>query len=73
MDQANIVSIGERRAGVSDCRSHSQHRKYEFLLDALSRLGMGTSSRDGCDTSSGLHYPPGVLKASHRERGNQLT
>lgn len=73
MDQATIVSIWERRAGVCDFRSRSQHRKYEFLLDALSRLGMGTSSRNGCDTSSGLYYLPGFLKASHRERGNQLT
>lgn len=73
MDRANIVIIGGGVVGCAIARSLSTRWNDIFLLEALPRLGMGTSSRNSGVIHSGLYYPPGSLKARHCVRGNRLT
>jgi len=72
MDRANIVIIG---GGVVGCAiAHALSVKWEdvFLLEALPRLGMLTSTRNSGVIHSGIYYPRGSLKARHCVRGNHL-
>ncbi|HXJ17544.1 MAG TPA: NAD(P)/FAD-dependent oxidoreductase [Candidatus Polarisedimenticolia bacterium] len=73
MDQANIVIIGGGVVGCAIARACAMRWSDVFLLEALPKLGMGTSSRNSGVVHSGIYYPPGSLKAKHCLRGNQLT
>jgi len=73
MDQANIVIVG---GGVVGCAiAHSLAMRWDdvFLLEALPKIGMLTSTRNSGVIHSGIYYPLGSLKARHCVRGNQLT
>ncbi len=72
MDQANVVIVG---GGVVGCAiAHALAARWDdvFLLEALPKIGMLTSTRNSGVIHSGIYYPPGSLKAYHCVRGNQL-
>ncbi|MFZ3215795.1 MAG: NAD(P)/FAD-dependent oxidoreductase [Candidatus Acidiferrales bacterium] len=73
MEQANVVIIGGGVVGCAVARALSVRWNDIFVLEALPKIGMGTSSRNSGVIHSGLYYPPGSLKARHCVRGNQLT
>jgi glycerol-3-phosphate dehydrogenase len=72
VDQANVVIIG---GGVVGCAiAHALSARWDdvFVLEALPKVGMLTSTRNSGVIHSGIYYPPGSLKARHCVRGNQL-
>jgi glycerol-3-phosphate dehydrogenase len=73
MDQANIVIVGGGVVGCAIARELSFRYDQVFVLEALPKVGMGTSSRNSGVIHSGLYYTPGSLKARHCLRGNPLT
>lgn len=73
MDRANIVIIGGGVVGCAIACALSSQWDDVFLLEALPKLGMLTSTRNSGVIHSGIYYPPGSLKARHCVRGNRLT
>ena len=73
MDTINIAIIGGGVVGCAIARSLASRWDDVFLLEALPRLGMLTSTRNSGVIHSGLYYTPGSLKAKHCVRGNHLT
>ena len=73
MDQANVVIVGGGVVGCAIARELSLRYGEVFVLEALPKVGMGTSSRNSGVIHSGLYYTPGSLKARHCLRGNRLT
>lgn len=73
MDQANIVIIGGGVVGCAIARALSMRWDDVFVLEALPKIGMLTSTRNSGVIHSGLYYTPGSLKAKHCVRGNILT
>lgn len=72
MDRANIVIIGGGVVGCAAACVLASRWDDVFLLEALPRLGMLTSTRNSGVIHSGIYYPPGSLKARHCVRGNHL-
>jgi glycerol-3-phosphate dehydrogenase len=72
MDRANVVIIGGGVVGCAIAHALSSHLEDVFVLEALPRLGMLTSTRNSGVIHSGIYYPPGSLKARHCVRGNRL-
>lgn len=73
MEQANIVIIGGGVVGCAIARALSEKWNDVFLLEALPRIGMLSSTRNSGVIHSGIYYAPGSLKAKHCVRGNLLT
>jgi glycerol-3-phosphate dehydrogenase len=73
MDRANIVIIGGGVVGCAIAHACSARWDDVFLLESLSKLAMGASSRNSGVIHAGIYYPPGSLKARHCVRGNRLT
>ncbi len=73
MERANAVIIGGGVVGCAIAWSLSGRWDDVFLLEALPKLGMLTSTRNSGVIHSGIYYPPGSLKARHCVRGNHLT
>jgi glycerol-3-phosphate dehydrogenase len=73
VDQANIVIIGGGVIGCAIARTLSQSHTDVFVLEALPKLGMLTSTRNSGVIHSGIYYANGSLKARHCVRGNVLT
>jgi glycerol-3-phosphate dehydrogenase len=73
MEQANIVIIGGGVIGCAIARAVSKVHSDVFLLEAMPKLGMLTSTRNSGVIHSGIYYTPGSLKAHHCVRGNILT
>jgi len=72
VDRASVVIIG---GGIVGCAiAYALSAKYDdvFVLEALPKVGMLTSTRNSGVIHSGIYYPPGSLKARHCVRGNQL-
>lgn len=72
MDRANIVIIGGGVVGCAAACALASRWDDVFVLEALPRLGMLTSTRNSGVIHSGIYYPPGSLKARHCVRGNHL-
>lgn len=73
MDRANIVIVGGGVVGCAIARAVSARWNDVFVLEALPKIGMATSSRNSGVIHSGIYYHPGSLKARHCVRGNRLT
>jgi glycerol-3-phosphate dehydrogenase len=73
VDQANIVIIGGGVIGCAIARELSKSHTDVFVLEALPKLGMLTSTRNSGVIHSGIYYAHGSLKAKHCVRGNVLT
>ncbi len=73
MDQANIVIIGGGVIGCAIARALSKTYSDVFVLEALPKLGMLTSTRNSGVIHSGIYYTQGSLKAKLCVRGNVLT
>jgi glycerol-3-phosphate dehydrogenase len=73
MDQANVVIIGGGVVGCAIARAVSKTHSDVFVLEALPKLGMLTSTRNSGVIHSGIYYTQGSLKARHCVRGNILT
>ncbi len=72
IDRANVVIVG---GGVVGCAiAHALSARWDdvFVLEALPKVGMLTSTRNSGVIHSGIYYFPGSLKARHCVRGNQL-
>lgn len=73
MDLANAVIVGGGVVGCAVARALSERWSDVFLLEALPKLGMVTSTRNSGVIHSGIYYTPGSLKARHCVQGNRLT
>jgi glycerol-3-phosphate dehydrogenase len=73
MDQANIVIIGGGVIGSAIARTVSRSYSDVFVLEALPKIGMLTSTRNSGVIHSGIYYVQNSLKARLCVRGNFLT
>jgi len=73
MERVNVVIIGGGVVGCAIACALSKRWDDVFLLEALPKLGMLTSTRNSGVIHSGIYYPPGSFKARHCVRGNHLT
>jgi glycerol-3-phosphate dehydrogenase len=64
-DIVNVVIIGGGVVGAAIAAEISRHCDDVFLLEALPRLGLGTSTRNSGVIHAGIYYTPGSLKAFH--------
>ncbi len=65
----NVVIIGGGVIGTAIAAEISRFTDDVFLLEALPRLGLGTSTRNSGVIHAGIYYKPGSLKAVHCVRG----
>lgn len=73
MDRANVIVIGAGVVGCAIARALAARWSDVFVLEALPKIGMGSSTRNSGVIHSGIYYPPGSLKAKYCVRGNHLT
>ncbi|HYM01052.1 MAG TPA: FAD-dependent oxidoreductase, partial [Blastocatellia bacterium] len=69
---ANVVVIGGGVIGLAVTAEVSRYYDDVFLLEAMPRLGLGSSTRNSGVIHAGIYYPPGSLKATHCVRGSRL-
>ena len=72
MESANAVVVGAGVVGLAVACELSSAYTDVFVLEALPRPGMLTSTRNSGVVHSGINYPPGSLKAHHCVEGNRL-
>jgi glycerol-3-phosphate dehydrogenase len=68
---ANVVIIGGGVVGTAIAAEISRSYDDVFLLEAMPRLGLGSSTRNSGVIHAGIYYRPGSLKAFHCVRGAQ--
>jgi glycerol-3-phosphate dehydrogenase len=68
---ANVVIIGGGVVGTAIAAEISRRCDDVFLLEAMPRLGLGSSTRNSGVIHAGIYYKPGSLKAFHCVRGAQ--
>jgi glycerol-3-phosphate dehydrogenase len=73
MEEARILIIGGGVVGCAIARAVSRRWDDVFVVEAMPRVGMATSTRNSGVIHSGLYYPRGSLKARHCLEGNRLT
>jgi L-2-hydroxyglutarate oxidase LhgO len=73
MDRAAVAIIGGGVVGCAIARALAEKHEDVFLLEALPKIGMLTSTRNSGVIHAGLYYRPGSLKAQYCVRGNRLT
>lgn len=71
-EQANVVVIGGGVVGLAIAAELAQDHEDVFLLEALPRPGLGTSTRNSGVIHAGMYYPTGSLKAEHCVRGAEM-
>jgi glycerol-3-phosphate dehydrogenase len=72
VDRATTVIIGGGVVGCAIACALASSWDDVFVLEALPKVGMLTSTRNSGVIHSGIYYPPGSLKARHCVRGNHL-
>jgi glycerol-3-phosphate dehydrogenase len=72
MDRTNVVIVGAGVVGCAIALKASAVWSDVFLLEALPKPGMVTSSHNSGVIHSGLYYVPGSLKARHSIAGNRM-
>src|SRR3990172_1058874 len=73
MERANVIIVGGGVVGCAIAAELAPRVSDVFLLEALPRVGMVTSSRNSGVIHSGIYYAPGSLKARCCVDGNRLT
>ena len=71
-DRADVIVVGGGVIGLAIAAELAGPYPDVFLLEALPKPGMLTSTRNSGVIHSGLYYPPGSLKARHCVEGNRL-
>ncbi len=72
MEEANITIIGAGVVGLAIAAKISENNKGVFILEKNSKYGQETSSHNSGVIHSGIHYPPGSLKAKMCVKANPL-
>ncbi|MGC8514664.1 MAG: NAD(P)/FAD-dependent oxidoreductase [Thermoplasmata archaeon] len=72
MDSANIVVIGAGIVGLAIAARLSRTNNDVYVLEKNARIGQEISSHNSGVIHSGIHYPPGTLKAKLCVQGNKL-
>lgn len=72
MDPANIVVIGGGIVGLAVAARLSRKHKDVYVLEKNRRIGQEISSHNSGVIHSGIHYPPGSLKAKLCVQGNNM-
>lgn len=73
MERANVIIVGGGVVGCAIAAALAPRLSDVFLLEALPRVGLLTSTRNSGVIHAGLYYPPGSLKARGCVEGNRLT
>jgi L-2-hydroxyglutarate oxidase LhgO len=72
MESANIVVIGGGVVGLAVAARLSMTHKDVYVLEKNHKIGQEISSHNSGVIHSGIHYPPGSLKASLCIQGNKM-
>lgn len=72
MDPRTLVIVGAGVVGAAVAAAAAERFSEVYLIEALPRAGMLTSSRNSGVLHSGIYYTPGSGKARMCLRGNQL-
>ncbi|MEJ5220060.1 NAD(P)/FAD-dependent oxidoreductase [Cognatishimia sp. D5M38] len=72
MDEVEVVVIGAGVVGMAIAREASMRGHDVLVVDALSHVGGGISSRNSEVIHAGIYYPVGSEKALHCKRGRQM-
>ncbi|OGD47953.1 hypothetical protein A3K79_00245 [Candidatus Bathyarchaeota archaeon RBG_13_46_16b] len=72
MEEANIVIVGAGVVGLAVAAKLSEKYESVFIFEKNSRFGQETSSHNSGVIHSGIHYPPGSLKARLCVKGNLM-
>lgn len=72
METVNVAVIGGGVVGAAVAAEAARRADDVFLLEALPRLGLGSSTRNSGVIHAGIYYRPGSLKAHHCVRGSRL-
>lgn len=69
---AQVVIVGGGVVGLAVAAELARDFDDIFLIEARSRLGLGTSTRNSGVLHAGIYYRPGSLKAFHCVRGRHM-
>jgi L-2-hydroxyglutarate oxidase LhgO len=72
MEHARIVIIGAGVVGLAVAARISEKSQDVYILERNPRYGQETSSHNSGVIHSGIHYPPGSLKAKLCVEGNKM-
>ncbi|MEM3700553.1 MAG: NAD(P)/FAD-dependent oxidoreductase [Candidatus Bathyarchaeia archaeon] len=72
MEEANIVIIGAGIVGLAVAAKISEKNEGVYILEKNAKFGQETSTHNSGVIHSGIHYPPGSLKAKLCVKGNLM-
>ena len=72
MEEANIVIIGAGIVGLAVAAKLSESNEGVYILEKNAKFGQETSTHNSGVIHSGIHYPPGSLKAKLCVEGNLM-